>query len=133
MYIKLNGPQLAATPELNRQFKFDFQYQYRYLCFHFRSNFSSGNFKTLSFEDRNQEVDSTNMAQTVDISFKETLVLQAFEDNILNEEEAFLVLELAACMHYCRDYCNRLEYVKLACLCISTKQQTRILLSEYTD
>ena len=38
------------------------------------------------------------MAQTVDISFKETLVLQTFEDDILNEEEAFLVLQLAACM-----------------------------------
>ena len=37
------------------------------------------------------------MAQAVDISFEEALVLQAFEDDILNEEEAFLVLELAAC------------------------------------
>ena len=38
------------------------------------------------------------MVQTVDISIEEALVLQAFEDDILNEEEAFLVLELAACM-----------------------------------
>ena len=54
--------------------------------------------KALSFEDRNQEVDSINMAQAVDISFEEILVLQAFEDDMLNEEEAFVVLELAACM-----------------------------------
>ena len=125
-------------------FKFDFEYQYRYLCFHFRSNFSNGNFKALNFQDRNQEVGSTNMAQTVDLSFEEALslvfivvsirkrnlwcdirniktlrslrlrhikgsaclclrlrrnenqalVLQVFEDDILNEEEAFLALEL---------------------------------------
>ena len=37
------------------------------------------------------------MAQTV-TSFKEPLVLQAFEDDIMNEGETFLVLELAACM-----------------------------------
>ena len=34
------------------------------------------------------------MAQTVE----DTLVLQAFEDDILNEEEAFFVLELTVCM-----------------------------------
>ena len=37
------------------------------------------------------------MAHAVDISLEEALILQAFEDNILSEEEAFLSLELLAC------------------------------------
>ena len=37
------------------------------------------------------------MAHAFDISLKEGLILQAFNDDILSEEETFLALELAAC------------------------------------
>ena len=36
------------------------------------------------------------MAHAVNISLEEALILQAFEDDILSEEEAFLALELLA-------------------------------------
>ena len=37
------------------------------------------------------------MAHAVDVSLEEALILKAFEDDVLSEEEAFLALELVVC------------------------------------